>query len=56
MLNELGVFQRELYKGELRKDLFEHPDFNKAKAAESAEAELAEIKRLYAKVTGKKTL
>ncbi len=55
ILNELGVFQRELYKGELRKDLFEHPDFNKAKAAESAEGELAEIKRLYTKVTGKKT-
>ena len=54
MLNELGVFQRELYKGGLRKDLFEHPDFDKAKAAESPEAELAEIKRLYSKVTGKK--
>ncbi len=54
-LNELAVFQRELYKGGLRKDLFEHPDFDKAKAAESAEAELAEIKRLYSKVTGKKT-
>ena len=54
ILNELGVFQRELYKGGLRKDLFEHPDFDKAKAAESAENELAEIKRLYTKVTGKK--
>ena len=54
MLNELGVFQRELYKGGLRKDLFEHPDFDRAKAAESAENELAEIKRLYSKVTGKK--
>ena len=54
MLNELGVFQRELYKGGLRKDLFEHPEFNKEKAAESPEAELAEIKRLYSKVTGKK--
>ena len=56
MLNELGVFLRELFKGELRKDLFEHPDFDKAKAAESSEAELAEIKRLYTKVTGKKTM
>ncbi|WP_156003318.1 hypothetical protein [Treponema bryantii] len=54
ILNELGVFQRELYKGGLRKDLFEHPEFNKEKAAESPEAELAEIKRLYSKVTGKK--
>ena len=56
MLNELGVFLRELFKGGLRKDLFEHPDFNKAKAAESAESELAEIRRLYTKVTGKKTM
>ena len=54
MLNELGLFQRELYKGGLRRDLFDHPDFNKEKAAESADAELAEIKRLYSKVTGKK--
>ena len=54
MLSELAVFQKELYKGGLRKDLFEHPDFDKAKAAESPEAELAEIKRLYTKVTGKK--
>ena len=54
MLNELGVFQRELYKGGIRKDVFEHPDFDKAKAAESPENELAEIKRLYSKVTGKK--
>ena len=54
ILNELGVFQRELYKGGIRKDLFEHPDFDKAKAAESPESELAEIKRLYSKVTGKK--
>ena len=54
MLNELSLFQRELYKGGLRKDLFEHPDFDRAKAAESPENELAEIKRLYTKVTGKK--
>ena len=54
ILNELGAFERELYKGELRKDLFGHPEFDKAKAAESAEGEMAEIKRLYAKVEGKK--
>ena len=54
MLTELASFLRELYKGGLRRDLFDHPDFDKAKAAESAEAELAEIKRLYTKVTGKK--
>ena len=54
MLNELGIFLRELYKGSLRKDLFCHPDFDKKKAAESPDGELAEIKRLYTKVTGKK--
>ena len=56
MLNELGLFLRELYKGSLRRDLFDHPDFDKAKAAESAEGEFSEIKRLYTKVTGKKTM
>ena len=54
ILNEVGIFQRELYKGELRKDLFEHPDFNSQKAMTSPEAEMAEIKRLYPKVIGKK--
>lgn len=54
-LTELADFQKELYKGNLRKDLFDHPDFNKAKAFSSAEAELAEIRRLYVKTTGKKT-
>lgn len=55
MLNELGIFQRELYKGELRADLFNHPEFDKSKAFSTADAELAEIKRLYQKVMGKKT-
>lgn len=55
MLNEMGVFQRELFKAELRKDMFEHPEFNKEKAFSSPEAEMAEIKRLYVKVMGKKT-
>ena len=56
MLNELGIFMREFYKGSLRRDLFDHPEFNKQKAAESAEGELSEIKRLYTKITGKKNL
>ena len=54
-LTELADFQKELYKGNLRKDLFEHPDFDKKKAFSSPDAELAEIKRLYVKTTGKKT-
>lgn len=55
MLNELGIFQRELYKGELRANLFNHPDFDKSKAFSTPDAEFAEIKRLYPKVLGKKT-
>jgi len=54
ILNELGQFQREVYKGELRSNLCEHPDFNKATAYTSPEAELAEFKRLYTRVMGKK--
>ena len=53
-LAELADFQRELYKGNLRKDLFEHPDFNRKKAFSSPEEEMAEIRRLYVKTTGKK--
>ena len=53
-LSELADFQKELYKGNLRKDLFEHPDFDKQKAFSSPDAEMAEIRRLYVKTTGKK--
>ncbi len=55
-LHELADFQKEMYKGNLRKDIFEHPEFDKAKAFSSPEAEIAEIKRLYVKTTGKKTV
>ena len=50
MLNELGIFMRELYKGGLRRDVFDHPEFDKQKAAASADGELAEIKRLYTRI------
>ena len=53
-LIELVVFEKELYKGQIRSDLFNHPEFNHQKASESAEAELSEIKRLYTKVMGKR--
>lgn len=55
ILNEVGIFQRELYKGELRKDLFEHPDFNSQKAMTSPEAEMAEIKTSLSKSNWKKS-
>jgi hypothetical protein len=53
-LNELGIFQREAFKGQIRREIIANPDFNRAKAYESADAELAEIKRLYSKIIGKK--
>ena len=53
-LKDLTEFQREVYKGQLRKDLFEHPSFNKTQAFRSAPDEMNEIKRLYAEVMGKK--
>ncbi|MCQ2576227.1 MAG: hypothetical protein MJ162_05730 [Treponema sp.] len=53
-LAELIDFQREMYKGRIRKDVIEHPDFDMNKAMSSPDAELAEIKKVYAKVIGKK--
>lgn len=54
ILQELAVFQKELFKVELRHDIFSHLDFNKQNAYSSAEAEFAEIKKIYPKVMGKK--
>lgn len=54
LLKELTDFQREVYKGQLRKDLFEHPSFNKVQAFKSSADETNEIKRLYPVVMGKK--
>ncbi len=53
-LSELVEFQREFYKGRLRKDIFEHPEFNVDFALQSKQNELTEIKRMYVKVIGKK--
>ena len=53
-LAELTAFQREFYKGIIRKDIIENPDFNKEKAYMSSESEISEIKRLFPKVLGKK--
>lgn len=54
MLRELADFQKELYKGKLRKDILAHPEFNAQNALTSPENELSEIKRVYVKVFGKK--
>ncbi len=53
-LNQLIRFQREIYKLSIRKDLQEHPSYNMAKALESPDAELAEIKRVFPEIMGKK--
>jgi hypothetical protein len=53
-LKDLTDFQREIYKGQLRKDLFEHPSFNKVQAFRTAVDEINEIKRLYPEVMGRK--
>ena len=55
ILKELTEYQKEAYKAKLRLDIFCHPSFNKEKAAASASDELAEIKRMYVEVIGKKT-
>ena len=54
ILKELADFQKELYKGKLRKDILSHPEFDVEKANSSPENELSEIKRVYVKVFGKK--
>lgn len=53
-LIELANFQRENYKGSIRKDIIEHEDFKRDIAYSSPENEVAEIKRLFGKVYGKK--
>lgn len=54
-LNKIIRFQREIYKTTIRKNLLEHPSFNRTKAFENADSMLAEIKRVFSDVMGKKT-
>ena len=53
-LSEFAIFQREYYKWSIRKEVIGNPDFDKSKALSSAENEVAEIKRLFSKIMGKK--
>lgn len=53
-LAELAAFQREYYKCSIRREVFTHPDFKKDEAYSSVGNEVAEIKRLFGKVFGKK--
>lgn len=47
ILKELNDFQKEVYKARVRKDIFEHPKFNREKADKSAADEKAEIKHTF---------
>lgn len=53
-LAELANFQREYYKNDVRNKVITHSDFKKDVAYSSIENEVAEIKRLFPKVYGKK--
>lgn len=55
-LLEINDFQKEVYKAKIRKDILENAEFDRQKAYSSPEEEMAEIKRLYTKVTGKRNL
>jgi len=52
-LRNLTDFQRERYKAEVRKNVFEHPGFDLAKASESVESEMAMIRKNFAATLGK---
>lgn len=52
-LKDLTDFQRELYKGNLRKNIFDHPNFNREKAEANPADELAQIKKLFTAVMGR---
>lgn len=52
-LKDLTDFQREIYKGEIRKNVFEHPDFNAAKAFENPGEEMAQIRKAFPATMGK---
>lgn len=53
VLRSITDFQREVYKCNIRKNIFEHPSFNKEKADSSPQEELAQIKKLFTQVMGK---
>lgn len=53
ILRELNEFQKEVYKAYIRKDIFDHPKFNREKASASIVDEQAEIKRLFPAVMNK---
>lgn len=55
VLKSLADFHRERYKVEIRKKIFESPQFNAEKAFSSSGALLSEIKRLFPSCMSKRT-
>lgn len=51
-LKELTDFQKEVYKARVRKDIFDHPKFDKQKAQSSLMEENQQIRKLYQAVMG----
>ena len=54
LLKELTDFQKEIYKIEIRKCIFEHPSYSHEKAQKSNQEALQQIKKLFPQVLGKK--
>lgn len=53
MLKQINDFQREIYKVQIRKSVFEHPSFDEGKAISSPAEAIAQIKKLFPAVMGK---
>ncbi len=52
-LKELTDFQREYYKGQVRKEVMGHPHYSLPEASASPSAELAQIKKIFSSAMGK---
>lgn len=54
LLKELTDFQKELYKVEIRKSMFEHPSYSHEKAKNSNSEAMHQIRKLFPQVMGKR--
>lgn len=53
-LRQVADFQREVFKAKIRREILRNPQCNREKAYESPEAFIAEVKRLFPSLIGKK--
>lgn len=53
-LKDLTDFQKELYKIEIRKSIFEHPSYSHEKSLKSNSEAMHQIRKLYPQVMGKR--